>query len=214
MTDDMTDAFRSRYPDYNVLDKVNSPDWDEQTWMAVKERLMLQPAARFFSDAEVCTLTAIVNRIIPQPDRSEGGSVPIVSWIDAKLYHDRRDGYRYEDIPPQREAWRLAIEGFDQTARALHGRAFTELRTELQDDVLSRVERGDPPGTVWRTVAAARFFTHILCVTAVKAYYSHPTAWSEIGYSGPASPRGHVRIWIGGVDPWEAHQRKTLWETE
>ena len=28
----------------------------------------------------------------------------------------------------------------------------------------------------------------------VGAYYAHPTAWSEIGWAGPASPRGFVRM--------------------
>jgi hypothetical protein len=210
----MTDMFRSRYPDYNVLDTVHSSDWDEQTWKVVRKRLTFDSALRFFSDAEARTLAAVMDRIIPQPDRAENEKVPIIPWIDAKLYDDRRDGYRYEDFPPQRDAWRRAINGFDQTARALHERAFAELSTELQDDVLRCVARGDPPGDVWRELAASRFFSNVLCVAAVKAYYSHPTAWSEIGYSGPASPRGHVRIWIGGVDLWEPHERRTRWGTE
>lgn len=47
----------------------------------------------------------------------------------------------------------------------------------------------------------------------MKIYYAHPLTWNETGYNGPSSPRGHVRKWIGGVDPWEAHQRTTLWGT-
>ncbi len=213
MADDPRDTFHSRYPTYNVLDHADSPDWDEQTRRAVSERLAPTPAVRFFSDDEVRTLTAIVERIMPQPDRAGADKVPIVPWIDAKLYHDRRDGYRYADVPPQQEAWRHGIEGVDQTARLLYDHAFTELSGEQQDDVLRQVEHGNPPGTAWRHVAAARFFNRVLCVTVVRAYYSHPTAWSEIGYSGPASPRGHVRIWIGGVDPWEPHEHETRWGT-
>lgn len=38
----------------------------------------------------------------------------------------------------------------------------------------------------------------------VESYYSHPTVWSEIGYGGPAYPRGYVRANIGQLDPWEA----------
>lgn len=209
----MTDDFRSHYPGYDVLGRADSPDWDEQTWRAVQARLALDPAARFFTANEHHTLTSITERIIPQPDRPDSERVPIAAWIDAKLYHDQRDGYRYADMPPQREAWRLAIEGFDQTARSLHGAPFAELSASLQDDVLRRVERGNPPGSAWERLPAERFFRSILCVTVMRAYYSHPTAWNEIGYSGPASPRGHVRIWIGGVDPWEPHERETRWGT-
>jgi hypothetical protein len=38
----------------------------------------------------------------------------------------------------------------------------------------------------------------------VRAYYAHPAAWSEIGFGGPASPRGYVRLAAGRQDPWEA----------
>src|SRR5690242_17150892 len=197
----MPEDFRSRYPGYDVLAKAASPDWDEQTWQVVQERIAGDPAARFLSDDEVETLEAVVERIIPQSDRTREQRVPIVPWIDAKLFHDRRDGYRYEDMPPQREAWQLAIEGFDQAARAHYGRSFRELDAPQQDEVLRTIESGDAQGLAWSRMSSALFFRSVLCATVVKAYYSHPTAWNEIGYSGPSSPRGHVRIWIGGVDP-------------
>jgi hypothetical protein len=210
----MTDDFESRYPDYDALAKGETPDWDEQTWQAVQDRVREQPAPRFFSAEEILILEAVADRIIPQPDRAPGVRIPIAGWIDAKLFEDRRDGYRYEGMPPQRDAWRRALEGIDQTAREVHGRAFTDLSSDQQDQVLSVIEAGTPPGAVWRDLPAALFFTSVLCITIVKAYYSHPTAWGEIGYSGPSSPRGHVRIWIGGVDAWEPHERPTRWDTE
>ena len=40
------------------------------------------------------------------------------------------------------------------------------------------------------------------------AYYAHPTAWSEIGWGGPASPRGYVRMDLNERDPWEAAEVK------
>ena len=42
----------------------------------------------------------------------------------------------------------------------------------------------------------------------VLAYYAHPTAWSEIGWGGPASPRGYVRMDFNKRDPWEAAEVK------
>ena len=53
---------------------------------------------------------------------------------------------------------------------------------------------------------ADRFFK-LLLQLVVKTYYAHPTAWSEVGYNGPSAVRGHIRIWPGGVDPWEARER-------
>ena len=191
-----------RYPAHDVLAKWATTDWDDQTRDAIRRRLEHVPPVRFFTDSEAHTLEAIADRIVPQPDRPV--KVPIVPWIDEKLYEDRRDGYRYEGLPPQRDAWRLGIAGVDETARALFaGTVFTELVTTAQDDVLRLIATGTPPGATWTRMPAARFFTSMLCPTIVAVYYAHPLAWNEIGYSGPASPRGHVRKWENGVDPWE-----------
>jgi hypothetical protein len=197
--------FVTRYPGYDVLDKRSSPDWDAQTRSAVRRRLAEVPPIRFLTSAEVATLDAVAERILPQPDRSALDKVPIVPWIDEKLYHDWRDGYRYEDLPVQRDAWRSGLAGIDESARLLYGgRGFVELDGGEQDQLLRRVARGEAPGRAWEHIPANRFFRDVLCITVVKTYYAHPRAWSEIGYSGPSSPRGHVRNWMGGVDPWDA----------
>jgi hypothetical protein len=203
------EEFRTRYPGYNVLDKWSSPDWDEQTRAAVRRRLEEVPPVRFFNDEETRTLAAVVERIIPQPDRDGARKIPIVPWIDEKLYEDKRDGYRYEALPPQREAWRLGLKGIDEAARALFdGKSFVELDPLSQDVVLTHVAQGRAPGASWERMPAAQFFKNVLCITVVKIYYAHPVAWNEIGYSGPSSPRGHVRKWEGGVDPWEAEEKR------
>jgi len=202
------EPFRSRYPDYNVLDKWSSPDWDDQTREVVRHRLEEIPPIRFFTDQEARALGAIAERILPQPERMEFEKVPIVPWIDEKLYEDKRDGYRYEEMPSQREAWRLGLKGINETAKALFsGKQFVDLDPLSQDVVLTHVGWGSPAGESWKLLSSERFFRDILCTTVVKIYYAHPLAWNEIGYNGPSSPRGHVRKWAGGVDPWEAPEQ-------
>ena len=63
-------------------------------------------------------------------------------------------------------------------------------------------------------MASKLFFAKRLLPDIVKAYYSHPTAWSEIGYGGPASPRGYVRMDFDRRDPWEAAEAKPGHEAE
>jgi hypothetical protein len=196
------------YPSFNVLDKRDGPDWDAQTRDAIRRRLTEVPPIRFFSSAEATLLQAIVDRIVPQRDSDAASRIPIVPWIDEKLHHDRRDGYRYEDVPPQRDAWRAGLASIEETTRLLRGCAFGMLTAVQQDEVLDRVARGDVPPQAWRVVPPRRFFRDVLCVSVVKIYYAHPSAWNEIGYNGPSSPRGHVRIWLGGVDPWEAQESR------
>ncbi len=59
-------------------------------------------------------------------------------------------------------------------------------------------------GPLWRGMPSKLFFTKRVLHDIVGAYYAHPTAWSEIGWAGPASPRGFVRLDKNRRDPWEA----------
>ncbi|HEY2590280.1 MAG TPA: hypothetical protein VGI35_01710 [Steroidobacteraceae bacterium] len=52
------------------------------------------------------------------------------------------------------------------------------------------------------------FFNQRLLTDIVDAYWSYPTAWSEMGYGGPASPRGYVRMGYDERDPWEPAQAR------
>jgi hypothetical protein len=204
---EQNEEFRSPYRNYNVLDKWFSPDWDDQTREVVRRRLEKVPPIRFFSETEAQTLAAVAERIVPQPDRPTHARIPIAPWIDEKLYEDQRDGYRYEKLPPQRQAWRKGLAGIDETAAILfEGRRFVDLDAESQDTVLKQIQKGDAPGEIWRQLPGKSFFKHVLLKNVVRTYYMHPIAWNEIGYNGPSSPRGHVRIWEDGLDPWEAQE--------
>lgn len=43
---------------------------------------------------------------------------------------------------------------------------------------------------------------------ACTAYYSHPAAWNEIGFSGPAYPRGYKIAGVDKLEPFEVHDAK------
>jgi hypothetical protein len=46
----------------------------------------------------------------------------------------------------------------------------------------------------------------VLLRDIVEIYYAHPSAWSEIGFGGPASPRGYLRLGTNRRDSWEAEE--------
>jgi len=41
---------------------------------------------------------------------------------------------------------------------------------------------------------------------ALSAFYAHPWAWNEIGFGGPAYPRGYARLGIGMSEAWEGEE--------
>ncbi len=196
---------RAPYVDYDVLAKWDSPSWDDQTREVIRKRLAEIPERRFFTEAEWQTLESICARLVPQPDRSS--PIPIVPWIDEKLHHDRRDGFRYDDMPPLREAWRLGLRGIDDESRRQFGTEFRSLPEANQEAVLRTIQAGDVAGEVWACLPPERFFTTVLLKEVVGEYYAHPAAWSEVGFGGPASPRGYVRLGLNQRDPWEPRER-------
>jgi hypothetical protein len=194
--------FKTPYPDYDVLEKWASPSWNDRTRAVVRHRLEDVPERRFLTEDEWALLEAVAARLIPQPDRET--PVPIVPWIDDTLAANRGPGYRYADMPPMRDAWRQGLVGIAGEARERYGIGFRELSPETQDALLGAIQRGETDGRHWSDLPADRFFSELLLKQIAAVYYAHPAAWSEIGFGGPASPRGYVRLGFDERDPWEA----------
>jgi hypothetical protein len=195
-----------RYPGYDVLAKRHTPSWNEQTRRVVDARLALPREPRFLGEDEFRTLAAIAARVVPQP--SDRPPIPVAALVDHKLVSDHGDGYRHAALPPLREAWRRGLRAIDQEARDAHTQPFHRLDAPAQDAVLQAAQEGRLAGPTWQGMPSALFFSHRLLRDIVLAYYSHPTAWSEIGFGGPASPRGYVRMGFNRRDPWEAAEAR------
>jgi len=198
-------GFETPYPGYDVLDKWDSPSWNEQTRETVRRRLEEVPQRRFLTAQQWTLLEAIVARLMPQPDRKE--AVPIVPWIDDRLHKDRRHGYRYADLPAMREAWTSALDAIGAECRERFAIGFEHLSVGQQDSYLADLQNGRVDGRFWGDMSVQRFFTELLLKDVFEIYYSHPAAWSEIGFGGPAAPRGYVRLGFDERDSWEAGPR-------
>jgi hypothetical protein len=191
-----------RYPGYDVLAKRHTPSWNEQTRRVIDERIAIPREPRFFTEDEFATLTAIADRITPQP--KDRPPIPVAALVDDKLLRDRQDGYRGADMPRQREAWQRGLNALDAEARANHGAAFRDLDVAEQDQMLALMKAGELHHEAWRGMPPKTFFKQRLLTDIVMAYWSHPVAWNEIGWGGPAGPRGYVRMGYDKRDPWEA----------
>jgi hypothetical protein len=196
----------ARYPHYDVLAKRHTPSWNEKTRRVIDQRLAVPREPRFLPSEEFRTLDAVCARIVPQP--ATRPPVPIAALIDTKLFEDKGDGYRDHRLPPLREAWQRGLRALDAEARATRGGSFNTLSADEQDALLRAAQEGRLTNPAWEGMSSKLFFAKRLLTDIVKAYYGHPTAWSEIGYGGPASPRGYVRMNFDRRDPWEAAEAK------
>ncbi len=196
-----------RYPGLDILSQQDH--WDPATRRLILDRVYNIPPIRFFRPDEVETLQALADTILPQDDRPAERRVPIVPYIDETVYEDRIPGYRIEGMPDGRTAWRWGLEGVEQTTRALFpGRRFAGLNAGERRTVVARLWQPDPPGEVWQRLPVRHFCVGVLTGAIIDAYYSHPTAWNEIGYGGPAYPRGYYALNEGAREHWEVDERR------
>jgi hypothetical protein len=194
------------YPQYDVASAEKwALDWDEKTRRLIQERIENVPPYRFFDPDEARTLEALIDCVLPQEDRSSEDRIPIAPWIDERLYQGEGNGYRYESMPDDGKAYHVALRGLDQAAMILHDSAFANLSRMDQDAVVNKFMDGTIPGSAWSELPAQTFFQQFMG-EVITNYYAHPAAWAEIGFNGPASPRGHIRLRLGTRDPWEAKE--------
>lgn len=198
------------YTGYSTMAQKTS--WDQATQHLVSERVAKVPRIRFLSPQEAALLEAVIDRLIPQDDRSEERTIPILPWIDERLYKNSLNGFRYEEMPSDREAYRLGIKAIDEMAQVRFGQSFVELTVLRQEQILKSLHDGkpDPAHEAWKRMPVHRFWA-LLMEDCVTAYYSHPWAWDEIGFGGPAYPRGYMRLENGLPEPWEKDEQRYEW---
>ena len=198
------------YPGFSTLTQKRY--WDAATRKVVEERVSRTKPIRFFTAEEARTMEAVVDRILPQDDRTDERRIKLLPDIDDRLYQNRLEGYRFEDMPPDQEAYRIAARAFEEMAQALHGRAFHELRVREQEEILKSIHEGKPKAAqdLWKRMNIERFWA-LLVTDVVSVYYAHPWAWDEIGYGGPAYPRGYMRLEEGEPEPWEVEEQRYEW---
>lgn len=196
----MTDRFHTPYPGWDVLAKWDSPSYNDQTRKVLRHRLD-PPPRRALEPAEYATLEALCDRVIPQEGEPRA---EIAALIDAAITENRPTGTRYEGMPDNATAWRRGLAALDAEARARHEDGFAALEPEAQDALLKAVDAGEVTAEAWQGLIPQKFLRQTAFKQIVSIYYSHPKGQSEIGYGGPASPRGYVRLGSDRLDTWEA----------
>ncbi len=196
----MTGQFRTPYPDWDVLKKWDTPSYNDQTREVLRQRLD-PPSRRALSGPEYATLQALCDRVIPQEGEPRAEIAP---WIDAAIDEGRPTGTRYDGMPDNPTAWRRGLAALDAEARTRHGRGFADLDGGAQDAVLKAVDGGETHQEAWHGLIPQKFLRHTALKQIVEVYYAHPKGQSEIGYGGPASPRGYLRLGADRLDEWEA----------
>jgi hypothetical protein len=188
-------ARSSRFPDFDVLNL--EPTWDAATAGVVLARLGTRPDVRFFTEAEEAAGKALCDRLLAQDTEPR---VPVLEFIDGRLAEGQTDGWRYEDMPEDGQAWRDSLSYLDEDARAKFGLLFAECPASDQCALIQAVQDTGPGR--WHDLNAAHVWS-LWTRYACTAFYAHPHAWSEIGFPGPAYPRGYKNPGVDAREPFE-----------
>jgi Gluconate 2-dehydrogenase subunit 3 len=190
-----TPQMHGRYPDYDVLSAAQH--WDPLTRRLVLERAAEVPPIRFFAEQETRTLRAFCDVVTGQESEPR---IPVLEMVDAKLHAGQLDGFRHHDMPRDPETWRRVAANLEQSARERGSEDdFASASSATQHEIVQLFSEGEldwdlPVTKAWSVVMRG----------VLSAFYSHPWAWNEIGFGGPAYPRGYARLGAGQREHWEA----------
>ncbi|HEX4401688.1 MAG TPA: gluconate 2-dehydrogenase subunit 3 family protein [Galbitalea sp.] len=184
-----------RFPGFDVLGQ--SKHWDDATIKVIAARLQPPAPIRFFTEHEADTATALFNLLL---DQSDDTVVPVTNMVDSRLIARETDGWHYEDMAPDGESWRLSLAALDDEAHNLELKAFIQLALDAQEGIIQAVQ--DLGSADWHGMSAAHLWS-LWTRYACTAFYSHPFAWQEIGFAGPAYPRGYKNIGLDRREPFE-----------
>lgn len=189
-----------RFPGFDVT--TQSQHWDVATRTKVMRRTEPTTAPRFFTEQEQATATALFNQLLYQREEPR---VPVMNMVDGRLADHETDGWHYETMPPDDRAWRRSLAALDEDSEDRFGCGFAAGEWEQQAELLHSIQ--DLGTQLWHGMIAAHvwsLWTRYGCT----AFYSHPLAWNEIGFSGPAYPRGYKNIGVDrleGIEVRDAH---------
>ena len=184
-----------RFPGFDVL--AQAPHWDQTTRDLIESRMSVERNLRFFSKLEAETASDLFDQLL---DQQQEPRVPVLELVDTRLADDETDGWRYETMPKDPDAWRRSLAALDADAVARYGTNFASVDRGSQAVLIQAVQ--DLQDDLWHGMPASQLWslwTRYVCT----AFYSHPLAWQEMGFAGPAYPRGYKNI---GIDRRESFE--------
>jgi hypothetical protein len=197
----VTPQHAGRFPGFDTLDQIKY--WDHATAGVVLERLAVSTTLAFFTAEEVAVARPLLDLLLGQDSEPR---VPVLELIDTRLARGETDGWHYDDLPEDAEAWRQTLAWLEEDAETRHSRGFSHLVADEQRELLQAVQDLSKDGQKWHGWNAKHVWS-LWTRYACTAFYSHPWAWNEMGFGGPAYPRGYLNIGVDAREKWEVPDR-------
>ncbi len=201
------------------LQLIESERVSPQTRSVLLQRA--EPAAvyqpRVLTAPQLAVLRALSNRVVPQD--GEEAYLDLAVNIDRQLSEGLGNGWRYDVLPCDADAYRDGIRTLDAVAKSIYGAAFAALSEDKQDAILESAAGGQlgnaldlgtssmptPPLTGEQM---KRWFEEVRG-DLVRVYVAHPATLARIGFSGigdgaeSQTMPGFVQLGLGQRESWE-----------
>lgn len=191
---------KGHYPGFDVLDQKEA--WDEHTRAIVMKRLEAEKAAPAGSKQNLRSFLMCLAGHLLYDDREEVLAF-VASHIEERMAQRDGESQRKRGVPPEDRLITSGLKGLNDVAELRYGQPFLSCDAEQQFDLLRNLQHGSLEATGAMSDVPQKELFNKLLTLSTEAYASYPQVWSEMGYAGPAYPRGYYRIEQGLHDPWE-----------
>ena len=101
----------------------------------------MAPDIRFFTPDEQGIATALCDQLLGQHDEpTPEAKVPLVNLIDSRLAEQQTDGWHYDDMPADGQAWRDTLGALDADARQQFDSGFAACSRQQQASLIQAVQ--------------------------------------------------------------------------
>ena len=196
-----TRGWADRFPGLDVLGQARH--WDQVTADAVLARTGPPAAVKFFTEPEESCARALLNLLTGQDEPD--GDAPLWRWSIPgwRRVRPTAGGTRTCPRTARRGGTRWPISTGTQYERC--GTPFADAPQADQKALVQAVQ--DLKSAAWHGLPAAQVWS-LWTRYACTAFYAHPFAWAEIGFPGPAYPRGYKNAGVGKLEPFEVRDAR------
>lgn len=184
----------------SYLDLIRSTRVCERTREVLLERAQpVDPSyrPRSVSHEHFATLAAILHLLIPQEETDD--CIDVAAALDRGRSMQKRDGWRYANMPPDDVALGIGLASVESTAQFEHACPFHELDAGQQTALLRRIQLG---AVMWTQIDAKRWFEDLLA-EVTEIYIAHPATLAAIGFSGIAFLPRWPELGLDTPQSWE-----------
>lgn len=189
---------KTYYPTYDVISEKN--EWDSVTQEVIQNRTHPREGNVLTHEMKR-SLQAYAKSLFPSHVGEQTLSISMI--LDHRLTENRLKSYPKDSLQSKEEIILHGLEHAEDECVVYDHKPFFQMSDEerLKKILSWKHQLGEE--SIWTNVTCDLFYT-TLTSELLKIIYSDPSVWSNIGYGGPAYPRGYYAFGPKQFDSWEA----------